>query len=125
VRRSTRRKSANRCHRNGVWLFRGDRNIAVVPFVIGEQTFINLARDDYHDLYAIEVNGLFLNLRPLCGQWLTNTIAAGKVDIPAPGMDASSDCFFTATSTQWETFLRSNANFRPARRPQPSRGPGC
>ena len=135
------------------WIFTGERTLSVrsyeakgfqdqvvIPFQIAGRTFIDLAAADksYHTLYCVDLTGRELKLTTLDGDWLTNAIATGQVNLPAPRSDSQSNLMFVASSAQWVAFLKSqngqspdaygdsttyqkspNANFIPARRQQP------
>ena len=57
--------------------------------------------DAYHHLYRADLADKQLQLAELDGNWLTNAIAHGRVNLPAP----SSNCVINATASQWVAFL--------------------
>lgn len=84
----------------------------------------------YHHLYRADLADKRLQLAELDGNWLTNAIAHGRVNLPTPG----SNCVVNAAAPQWVTFLEhlstnddafgnticltrcAASNFTPARR---------
>ena len=60
--------------------------------------------DIYHHLYRAEFTGKQLQLAALDGDWLTNAIAHGQTNLPAPG----SNCVINATAAEWVAALGTN-----------------
>ena len=65
---------------------------------------MQVSSDAYHHLYRADLAGKQLRFAELDGNWLTNAIAQGRVNLPAPG----SNCVINATATQWVALLGTN-----------------
>lgn len=61
--------------------------------------------DAYHQLNRAAWNGHRLQFTQLDGDWLTNAITRGQVDLAAPTRAADSNLVFQATAQQWVSFL--------------------
>ncbi len=131
------------------WIFTGDGTMSVrtygndgfhdtkvVPFRVAGHLYLDFSAA-CHNLYSVARQGRKVVLTTLAGEWLTNAIAQGQVDLPPPVWDSKSNMTFTASAAQWTTFLERhgtnapiygdslelrkspNINFIPARRQQP------
>ena len=81
----------------------GDGTGTVVFFQVTGKMYCDMVAfgDPYHHLYRADLAGSQLQLAALDGNWLTNAIALGRVDLPALGSNSE----INATAPQWVAFL--------------------
>ncbi len=118
------------------WQFTGDQiwaydpnalrsRIHVTFFTVGKQLFCDSIAADttettpwywawhtrgVHTVTKVETNADLLTFRPLDLDWLTNSIATGKVSLPYLTQPGDVWPLFTAKPADWEKFLTKYAN---------------